>query len=208
MIAARVPVVVFVGPSGARAASAGFIITLAADVAVMAPGTHIGAAHPVPAGGEGQTDETMAEKAAADASAYARTLADSRGRNATLAAAAVVESRAFTEREALEATPPLIDYVVADVDDLLRQLDGRTVRRFDGRTVTLETTGIRIERVEMTRRQTVPQRHRASADRLHAAHAGHARADGGAVEPGRDRCPASPAASRCCSRSSPSRSCP
>ncbi len=153
MIAARVPVVIFVGPSGARAASAGFIIALAADVAVMAPGTHIGAAHPVPAGGEGQTDETMAEKAAADASAYARTLADSRGRNATLAAAAVVESRAFTEREALEATPPLIDYVSPSVDDLLVQLDGRTVRRFNGNPVTLETTGIRIERVEMSRRQ-------------------------------------------------------
>ena len=79
MIAARTPVVVFVGPSGARAASAGFIITLAADVAVMAPGTHIGAAHPVTAGGEQAPDKTMAEKAAADTAAYARTLAEPRG---------------------------------------------------------------------------------------------------------------------------------
>ncbi len=153
MIAARTPIVIFVGPSGARAASAGFIIALAADVAVMAPGTHIGAAHPVSAGGDPKADETMAKKAASDAAAYARTLAESRGRNATLAAAAVVESQAFTDREALTATPPLIDFVAPSVDDLLRQLDGRPLKRFDGRTVTLETTGIRIERVEMTRRQ-------------------------------------------------------
>lgn len=153
MIAARTPVVIFVGPSGARAASAGFIIAVAADVAVMAPGTHIGAAHPVSVGGESKPDETMAKKAASDAAAYARTLAGSRGRNAALAAAAVVESQAFTEREALAATPPLIDFVAADVDDLLRQLDGRPLARFDGRKVTLETTGIRLERIEMTRRQ-------------------------------------------------------
>ena len=154
MIAARTPIVVFVGPSGARAASAGFILALAADVAVMAPGTHIGAAHPVSAGGgDAQGSETMAKKAASDVAAYARTLAEARGRNAKLAAEAVTESRAFTEREALEAEPPLIDFTASDVDDLLRQLDGRTVKRFDGRTVTLETTGAVIERKQMTRRQ-------------------------------------------------------
>jgi len=154
MIAARTPIVIFVAPSGGRAASAGFIIVLAGDVAVMAPGTHIGAAHPVSAGGgDSKPDETMAKKAASDAAAYARTLAESRGRNATLAAAAVLESRAFTEREALTAAPPLIDFVASDVDDLLRQLNGRTVKRFDGRSVTLNTTGIRIEQAAMTRRQ-------------------------------------------------------
>jgi membrane-bound serine protease (ClpP class) len=154
MIAARTPFVVFVGPSGARAASAGFIIALAADVVVMAPGTHIGAAHPVSAGGgESQATETMAKKAASDVAAYARTLAGARGRNATLAAEAVTDSRAFTNREALDASPPLIDFVAADVDELLRKLDGRTVKRFDGRTVTLETTGVVTERKEMTRRQ-------------------------------------------------------
>ncbi|MGH9329819.1 MAG: NfeD family protein [Vicinamibacterales bacterium] len=153
MIAARTPVVVFVGPSGARAASAGFIIALAADVAVMAAGTHIGAAHPVSAGGESPDTETMAKKVAADAAAYARTLADARGRNATLAAEAVTDSRAFTDREALAASPPLIDFVAANVDDVLRQLDGRTITRFDGRTVTLHTAGIVTERIEMTRRQ-------------------------------------------------------
>ncbi|MGH9346539.1 MAG: NfeD family protein [Vicinamibacterales bacterium] len=153
MIAARTPIVIFVGPSGARAASAGFIIALAADVAVMAPGTHIGAAHPVSAGGESKADETMAKKAAADAAAYARTLAEARKRNVTLAAEAVTESRAFTDTEALQASPPLIDLVARDVNELLDRLDGRAITRFDGRAATLETSGIVIERMEMTTRQ-------------------------------------------------------
>jgi membrane-bound serine protease (ClpP class) len=153
MIAARTPVIVFVGPSGARAASAGFIIVLASDVAVMAPGTHIGAAHPAPAGGESPASDTMAKKVAADAAAYARALADARGRNAALAAEAVTDSRAFTDREALAAKPPLIDFTAAGVEDVLRQLDGRTIRRFDGRAATLRTAGIVVERMEMTRRQ-------------------------------------------------------
>ena len=154
MIAARTPVVVFIGPSGARAASAGFIIALGADVIAMAPGTHMGAAHPVAAGGpETQTSETMAKKAASDVAAYARTLASARGRNAALAAEAVTESRSFTEREAMEASPPLADLIAKDVNDLLAQLDGREVKRFDGGTVTLETSGITVERVEMTWRQ-------------------------------------------------------
>jgi len=120
---------------------------------VMAHGTHIGAAHPVSAGGDSQISETLMKKVASDAAAYARTLAGSRGRNATLAAEAVTESRSFTDREALASSPPLIDFSAADVDDLLRQLDGRTITRLDGRTVTLRTTGIAIDRVDMTRRQ-------------------------------------------------------
>ena len=155
MISARAPVVVFVSPGGGRAASAGFLIILAADVAVMSPGTHIGAAHPVPAGGESSGGEVMAEKSAQDTAAYARSIAEARQRNASLAAAAVIESRAFTEREALDAKPPLIDFVAADVDDLLGQLDGRVVRRFDGRTVTLSTRGATRQRVEMSRRQSI-----------------------------------------------------
>src|ERR1700746_1803142 len=91
MIAAKVPIAVFVAPAGARAASAGFLVTIAADVAAMAPGTHIGAAHPVAGNGE-KMDETMAKKAAEDVAAYARTLASRRHRNATLAALAVTES--------------------------------------------------------------------------------------------------------------------
>jgi membrane-bound serine protease (ClpP class) len=154
MIAAKTPVAVFVGPAGARAASAGFIVTLAADIAAMAPGTHIGAAHPVEGGGA-KMDETMAKKAAEDVAAYARTLAVNRHRNATLAALAVTDSRAFTEQEALSASPPLIDLVAADLPDLLKQLDGRTVRRFDGAPVVLQTAGARIVSITMTLRQRI-----------------------------------------------------
>jgi membrane-bound serine protease (ClpP class) len=152
MITSRAPVVVFVGPAGARAASAGFIITIAADVDVMAPGTHIGAAHPVSGSGE-QMDEVTSKKAASDAAAYVRSLAEARGRNVPLAAEAVLESRAFTDREALQSSPPLIDFIANDLDDVLRQLDGRMVKRFDGRTTTVETTNAEITRVDMTRRQ-------------------------------------------------------
>ena len=154
MMTVRTPVAIFVGPSGARAASAGFILTIAADVAAMAPGTHIGAAHPVEGGGE-KMDETMAKKATEDTAAYARTLATGRHRNVTLASEAVTESRAFTEGEALAATPPLIDVVAADLTDLLRQLDGRTVTRFDGTTIVLRTGNAAIVSIEMSLRQRV-----------------------------------------------------
>ena len=158
MLSATTPVVVFVGPAGARAASAGFIITMASDLAVMARGSHIGAAHPVSVGGLGggsseKPDETMAKKSAEDVSAWVRSLADARGRNVKLAAEAVTESRAFTEREALEATPPLVDLEASDVSDLLAKVDGRTITRFDGRTLTLHTAHARIEHLEMSRRE-------------------------------------------------------
>jgi membrane-bound serine protease (ClpP class) len=154
MINAKTPVVVFVGPAGARAASAGFLITIAADVAVMAPGSHIGAAHPVAGGGE-KMDETMSRKAAEDVAAYARNLAARRQRNQALADAAVKESRAYTEDEALQASPPLVDFVASDVNDLLRKLDGRTIRRFDGSTVVAHTAGARVIPIEMSWRQRV-----------------------------------------------------
>jgi membrane-bound serine protease (ClpP class) len=153
MIAARTPVVVYVAPSGSRAASAGFLITLAADVAAMAPGTHIGAAHPVQAGGDQAPDKTMAEKAASDTAAYARTLAEARHRNVALAAEAVMQSRAFTEQEALTASPPLIDLVAANLEELIAKLDGREIRRFDGRVTTVATRGAATERMAMSRRQ-------------------------------------------------------
>jgi membrane-bound serine protease (ClpP class) len=154
MLASKTPVAVFVAPSGARAASAGFLLTIAADVAAMAPGTHIGAAHPVSGQGE-KMDETVSAKAASDVAAYARTLASGRGRNVDLAERAVRESRAFTEEEARTATPPLIDLVASDVPDLLAKLDGRVVRRFDGSTVTLSLKDARTTRVEMAWRQRV-----------------------------------------------------
>jgi membrane-bound serine protease (ClpP class) len=149
IIRSRTPVAVFVGPSGNRAASAGFLITIAADVAAMAPGTHIGAAHPVSGSGE-KVDDTMAKKMASDVASYARTLATQRRRNVELVEKAVTESRSFTEQEALGATPPLIDLVAVDVPDLLRKLDGRSITRFDGRTQTLRTRDARVEPVTMT----------------------------------------------------------
>ena len=154
MLAASMPVAIFVGPAGARAASAGFILTIAADVAAMAPGTHIGAAHPVTGDGQ-KMDETMSKKAAQDVAAYVRTLATARHRNVTLAEQAVNDSRAFTEEEALHASPPLIDLLAKDVPDLLEKLDGRTIRRFDGATAVLRTSGARLTKREMTLRQRV-----------------------------------------------------
>jgi len=154
IIQARTPVAVFVAPSGSRAASAGFLIEMAADIAAMAPGTHIGAAHPV--SGDGQkVDDTMSKKMTSDVAGYARTLAQQRKRNVTLVEEAVTESRTYTEHEALTASPPLIDVVASDLDDLLKKLDGRTITRFDGRTETLRLTNATRRTVEMTWSQRV-----------------------------------------------------
>jgi membrane-bound serine protease (ClpP class) len=154
MLAARTPVAMFVGPAGARAASAGFILTVAADIAAMAPGTHIGAAHPVSGTGE-RVDEVMSKKAAEDVAAYVRTLAGARRRNVELSQQAVNDSRAFTEQEALTAVPPLIDLTAADVPELLRLLDGRMVRRFDGAETVLHTAGAEVVHIEMGLRQRI-----------------------------------------------------
>lgn len=118
----RIPVVVYVSPSGARAASAGVMITMAADVAAMAPGTHIGAAHPVNAGGK-DLGETMAEKVTNDMVAFVKSIAEKRGRNVEWAEEAVRESVSVTETEALEKK--IIDLVARDLDDLLGQINGR-----------------------------------------------------------------------------------
>src|SRR5438874_2854527 len=154
IIAARTPVAIFVGPSGNRAASAGFLITMAADVAAMAPGTHIGAAHPVTGTGE-KMDEVMSKKAASDTAAFARSLATQRCRNVTLVEQAVVDSRSFTEQEALTASPPLIDIVATDVGDLVKKLDRRTVRRFNGASTTLALAGAETRIIEMTSAERV-----------------------------------------------------
>jgi membrane-bound serine protease (ClpP class) len=154
IIAAKTPVAVFVGPAGYRAASAGFLITMAADIAAMAPGTHIGAAHPVNGNGE-KVDEVMAKKMASDTAAYARTLATQRGRNVPLVEQAVTESRSFTEQEAIGAKPPLIDVIATDVPDLVRKLQGRTVRRFNGTSVTLDLANPEFRDIQMSRAQRV-----------------------------------------------------
>jgi membrane-bound serine protease (ClpP class) len=151
MLNCKTPVAVFVGPSGARAASAGFIITVSADVAAMAPGTNIGAAHPV--SGLGQMDEVMSKKVTSDAAAYIRSKAERRGRNVEMAEQAVVESKSFTETEALELG--LIDLVARDVPDLIAQLEGREVTRFDGTTVVLNLEGEEPVDVRMDWRQAI-----------------------------------------------------
>ena len=154
IIRAKTPVAVFVAPSGSRAASAGFLITIAADIAAMAPGTHIGAAHPV--SGDGQkVDDTMAKKMTSDVAGYARAIAQQRKRNVNLVELAVTESRTYTEQEAISASPPLIDVIASDVPDLLKKLDGRAVTRFDGRTETLRTAGAAERTVEMTWAQKI-----------------------------------------------------
>jgi membrane-bound serine protease (ClpP class) len=132
-----VPVAVYVSPTGARGASAGFFILLSADIAAMAPGTHTGAASPLIGVGAYPVaiDETLRRKITNDASAFLRSFADKRGRNPSLAETAVTEAKAFTEKEALDGK--LIDLLANSEDDLLRQLDGRQITRFDGTKVKL-----------------------------------------------------------------------
>ena len=143
---ARTPVVVFV--HGSKAASAGFFLTIAADVAVMAPGTRIGAAHPVELMGEVPKDSPMMAKVENDAAAYARTLATNRGRNAAEAENAVRASSSFTEKEALKLG--LIDQVSVDEADILRSLDGRTIKRFTGTRETLHLERTRVVSLDMS----------------------------------------------------------
>lgn len=131
MIASEVPIVVYVAPSGGRAASAGVFITLAAHLAAMAPGTNIGAAHPVAMGG--QMDEEMKKKVENDAAAYIRSLAERRGRNAEWAEKAVRESVSITEQEAVKLN--IVDFVANDLSDLIKKIDGRTVTTARGKQV-------------------------------------------------------------------------
>ncbi len=149
IVNSRVPVVVFVSPSGGRAASAGVFITVAAHVAVMAPNTAIGAAHPVNLGegGEQQVSEDMAEKIVNDAAAYIRSIAEAHGRNMEWAEEAVRESVSATEREALELN--VIDMIVPDLNTLISQLDGREITMLGGGMVTLQTEGATINHVVM-----------------------------------------------------------
>ena len=150
MVNSDVPVVVFVAPSGARAASAGVFITMAAHVAVMSPNTAIGAAHPVSIGedGETQVSETMEEKILNDATAYIRSIAEGHGRNVEWAEKAVRESASATEREALDLN--VIDMVAPDLDTLIVQLDGWPVTMLDGEVRTLNTQEAIVNDVPMT----------------------------------------------------------
>ncbi|MFH1478109.1 MAG: nodulation protein NfeD [Verrucomicrobiota bacterium] len=146
IMSAKLPVVVFVAPPGSRAASAGAFITMAAHVAVMSPGTAIGAAHPVAIGQSLQTDTNMAAKAANDAAAYIRSIAEKRGRNINWANSAVKESVSLSETEALARK--VIDLVAPSTEQLMTMLDGRTVK-LNETTVTLKTKGAMLTRFEM-----------------------------------------------------------
>ena len=148
-LSSTVPVVVFVSPSGARAASAGVFLTMAADVAAMAPGTNIGAAHPVNLIGSGTSEgeeDTSIDKAANDAAAFARSIAEQRGRNVQWAESAVLQSSALSAVEALDQG--VIDLIADDTDDLLESLDGYALP--DGRV--LRTRGVEIAEIHLTLR--------------------------------------------------------
>ena len=151
ILTSPVPVVIYVAPTGSRAASAGLFILESADVAAMAPGTHTGAAHPVTV--FGKPDDVMMKKIENDAAAQIRSVVSKRGRNIEMAESAVRESKSFTEQEALEKK--LVDYVASDEQDLFRQIGGKPVKRFDGTTVTLNLTGQPIRDYPMTLKQRI-----------------------------------------------------
>jgi membrane-bound serine protease (ClpP class) len=155
ILSSPVPVITWVGPNGARAASAGFFVLLAGDVAVMAPGTNSGAAHPVTATGQ-KIEDVMEKKVVSDASAYIRSYTSKRGRNVQLAESAVTESRSFTAEEALKDN--LIDAVISDTQGIIDKYDGKEIRRFDDRLVALKLRGAKIQTFEMTRRQRILSR--------------------------------------------------
>ena len=154
ILTSTVPVAVYVSPTGARGASAGFFILLSADIAAMAPATHTGAASPVVAigGFQLQIDETMKRKILNDAMAFLRSYTEKRGRNPTLAETAVTDAKAFTEKEALEGK--LIDLIAASPEDLLHQLDGRTITRFDGTKTALTLKNAATVPFQLSARQS------------------------------------------------------
>jgi membrane-bound serine protease (ClpP class) len=149
IIQSPVPVIVWVGPSGSRAASAGFFILQAADVAAMAPGTNTGAAHPVILGEK--MDDVMKMKMQNDSAAFMRSIVQRRGRNVAAAESGVREAKSFTEDEALATK--LIEVVAPDVPSLLRWADGKTVKRFNGSKSVLRIAGKPVVRYEMSLKQ-------------------------------------------------------
>jgi len=153
ILASKVPVCAYVAPTGSRAASAGFFILLSADIAAMAPGTDTGAASPILAfGGQPvQIDETLHKKIVNEATAYLRSYVTQRGRNAELAASAVTDAKAFSEKEALDGK--LVDLVAANREDLLAKLNGRTVTRLDGTKLQLALSQPVVVAHDMTPRE-------------------------------------------------------
>jgi len=146
MFASRAPVIVYVYPEGAWAASAGALITMAGDIAAMAPGSSIGASTPVsisPGGGTEKMDDTMKRKEVNFTAEYAKSIAEKRGRNVKWADAAVRQAASLTAGKAMQEH--VIDYVSSSISDLMRKVDGRTVKLSDGRTITLHTASAPLE---------------------------------------------------------------
>lgn len=151
ILASPVPVIVYVYPTGSRSASAGFYILESADIAAMAPGTNTGAAHPVLMGTT--MDPIMKEKVENDSAAFMRSFVAKRGRNVEVAESAVRQSKSFTDQEALQQH--LIDYVAKDTTDLFKQMDGKSVTRFDGQKVTLHIAGAHIDDYGLTLKEEI-----------------------------------------------------
>jgi membrane-bound serine protease (ClpP class) len=149
LLASPVPVITYVTPSGARAASAGFFLLEAGDVAAMSPGTNTGAASPVLMGQE--MDKVMRAKVENDSAALLRSLTSRRGRNQDLAEKTVREAKAFTEKEALDGH--LVELIASDEQDLFRKLDGREITLWDGRKLTLHPSGATIVQARETPRE-------------------------------------------------------
>jgi len=150
ILASKVPVIVYVTPSGGYAASAGFYILESADVAAMSPGTNTGAAHPVRGDG-GTMDPVMKDKVENDAAALLRSYSGKRGRNSEVAETAVRQSKSFSADEAL--SNHLIEYIAKDQDELFKQLDGKTVTRFDDSKVVIHVAGKPVRFYPLTLRQ-------------------------------------------------------
>jgi membrane-bound serine protease (ClpP class) len=148
----QVPVIIYVTPSGSRAASAGFFILESADIAAMAPGTNTGAAHPVILGG-GNIDDVMKQKMENDAAALMRSVATRRGRNVEVAESTVRQSKSFTDQEAL--AQHLIDYIATSQDDLFWQMKGKSFKRFNGQQVTLDLSSQSVAPFGMTVKEQI-----------------------------------------------------
>lgn len=151
ILGSKVPVIIYVTPSGASAASAGFFILESCDVAAMAPGTNTGAAHPVSL--FGKTDDVMKEKIENDMAALMRSYVSKRGRNVELAEGAIRKSKSYTDQEALSQN--LIDYVASSEQDLFKQMQGKPIKLFNGQSVTLNLVGQPVRLYERSLRQNI-----------------------------------------------------
>lgn len=156
ILKSKVPIAVYVSPSGSRAASAGFFILMASDIAIMAPGTNTGAAHPIPLVDSGQDKseeltKTMMKKLESDAVAFMKSIVEKKGRNVELALKAVTESISFSDQEALQNK--IIEYVCKDIDEIIKKLNGKKIKRFSNGETKIILTNPKIKWVEMNWRQ-------------------------------------------------------